>query len=226
LNWSEVVEFKTEKGILFSFDGMKCGPDILLNEDSLVASYTGDDSWSTLLCSKSFSSGVTSWEIRINQSSTAYVFVGVATSVADLNTFLGGCNYGWGFIGEQALYHNREKVKIYGESFSSGDVIGVTLDLNVGTLSFSKNRKNMGVAFDKIFGELFPAVSFYNVGQEIEILPDGFKTTCPVESVPVSLNRLNMDDISTLNELVLAIYHQHPLSYRLTTLLADQCNKW
>ena len=95
---------------------------------------------------------MTSWEIRINQSSTAYVFIGVATSAADLHTFLGGCGSGWGFIGEQALYHNREKVKIYGESFSSGDVIGVTLDLNAGTLSFSKNKKNLGVAFDKVSG--------------------------------------------------------------------------
>lgn len=99
---------------------------------------------------KSFCSGVTSWEIRINQSSTAYVFIGVATSAADLHTFLGGCANGWGFIGEQALYHNREKVKIYGETFSSGDVIGVTLDLYAGTLSFSKNKKNLGVAFDKV----------------------------------------------------------------------------
>ena len=45
--------------------------------------------------------------------STAYLFVGVATSQADLNTFLGGCSDGWGFIGEQALYHARESVIIY-----------------------------------------------------------------------------------------------------------------
>jgi hypothetical protein len=28
---------------------MKCGPDILLNEEALVASYAGDDTWTTLL---------------------------------------------------------------------------------------------------------------------------------------------------------------------------------
>ena len=82
------------------------------------------------------------------------MFIGVATSEVELNTFLGGCPCGWGFIGEQALYHNREKVKIYGDSFSSGDIVGVTLDLNAGTLSFSKNGKDLGVAFDKLFGEL------------------------------------------------------------------------
>ena len=84
------------------------------------------------------------------------MFIGVATSAVELNTFLGGCGCGWGFIGEQALYHNREKVKIYGESFSSGDTVGVTLDLNIGTLSFTRNGKDLGIAFDGMYGECKP----------------------------------------------------------------------
>lgn len=226
LSWSSAVEFRTQKGVLFSFDPMKCGPDIKLGEDCLTASYGNDDTWSTVLGTRSFSSGVTHWDIRINSSSTAYVFVGVASSAADLSSFLGGCNQGWGFIGEQALYHNREKVKVYGESFVSGDIVGVTLDLNQGTMSFSRNHKSMGVAFDKIFGELYPAVAFYNVGQELEILIDGFKTTSSFESIPISPCRLNMDDISVLNELVLSLYRRHPLSHRLQVLVAEHCNQW
>lgn len=132
---------------------------------SISASYAGDDSWSTILGTQPFTSGLTSWEIRITQSSTAYIFVGVAASQADLHTFLGGCQHGWGFIGEQALYHNREKVKVYGEPFGAGDVVGVVLDLNVGVVSFTRNGRSLGVAFDGIYGELYPAVAFYNVGQ-------------------------------------------------------------
>lgn len=49
MEWSKPEEFRTEAGTLFSFDPMKCGPDILLNEEALVASYAGDDTWSTLL---------------------------------------------------------------------------------------------------------------------------------------------------------------------------------
>lgn len=226
LSWSPIINFKTDKGILFSFDTMKAGNDILLSDDGLTASYSGDDTWSTILASKSFSSGITSWEVRVNQSSTAYIFVGVASSPVDLNTFLGGCSKGYGFIGEQALYHNREKVKIYGETFGAGDVIGVTLDLYHGTLSFTKNKKSLGVAFDKIYGELFPAVAFYNVGQEIELLIDGFKTNCPCEPIPISPSRLNIDDISLLNELVLSMYHNFSLSHRLLVLVVEQCNQW
>lgn len=49
MGWSRPEELKTEPGTLFAFDPMKCGPDILLNEDALIASYAGDDTWSTLL---------------------------------------------------------------------------------------------------------------------------------------------------------------------------------
>lgn len=224
--WSTAVEMHTEGGVLFTFDPMMCGPDILLGEDQLTASYTSDDTWSTVLGSRAFSSGVNHWEIRVNQSSTAYVFVGVATSAADLGSFLGGCEHGWGFIGEQALYHNREKVKVYGEPFSSGDVVGITLDLDAGTLSFSKNSKNLGVAFDKIFGELYPAVAFYNVGQELEILVDGFKSTCPCEPIPISPSRMTLDEISLLNEMILSMYHRRPLSARLLHTLTEHCNQW
>ena len=226
LQWSPVVTFRTEQGVPFIFDPLKRGPDILLSDDGLTASYAGDDCWSTLFGTQSFSSGVTSWEIRIAQSSTAYVFVGVASSAADLNTFLGGCPNGWGFIGEQALYHNREKVKIYGESFSAGDVVGVVLDLNNGILSFSRNGKMLGVAFDKIYGELFPAVAFYNVGQELEIVVDGFQTTCPEEPIPCSPCRLHTNDVSTATELMICMSRGCPFSPRVLGLIADQCNQW
>ena len=192
LAWSTPIEFHTEPGISFTFDPFKCGPDILLRDGNLTASYAGDDSWSTLLGSQPFSSGKVSWEIRVTHSSTAYLFVGVATSEADLNTFLGGCSNGWGFIGEQALYHNRENVKGYGEAFTAGDFICVSLDFHAGTLSFSRNGKPLGVAFDKICGELFPAVAFYNMGQELEIIPEGFRSSCSQEVFQSPPTRFNL----------------------------------
>ncbi len=224
--WSEQVQFVTDPGILFTFDSNKCGPDILLSDDGLTASYAGDDCWSALLGTRSFSSGVTTWEIRITQSSTAYIFVGVATAMADLNTFLGGCSNGWGFIGEQALYHNRDKVKGYGDSFSAGDIIGVVLDLKHGTMSFTRNGKMLGVAFDKMFGELYPAVAFYNVGQEIEILIDSFRTTCPQEALPCSPSSLTINDISVISEIMLCITSNSLFSPRILSIILHHANEW
>ena len=145
-----------------------------------------------------------------------------------MSTFLGGCPCGWGFIGEQAIYHNREKVKIYGEAFNAGDVVGVVLDLNNGTLSFSRNGKMLGIAFDKIYGEVFPAVAFYNVGQELELLPDGFHTTCPCEPIPCSLaNRSRLThSVGEGLELMLCLQERAALSSRQLAAVAAAGNEW
>jgi SPRY domain len=128
----------------------------------MCAVYGGRESWSTVLCSAPLVCGVNTWRIHIDTTPTAYLFIGVATREADVTTFLGGDKYGWGFIGDRALYHGRARTRAYGERFGSGDVIGVTLDFNRGTLSFSRNGRELGVAFAGMRGELYPAVAFYN----------------------------------------------------------------
>ena len=210
----------------FTFDTNRCGSDILIAEDGLSASYAGDDCWSTALANRSFTTGVTSWEISVTQSSTAYIFVGVASSDVELNSFLGGCASGWGFIGEQSLYHSREKVKVYGEPFGAGDVVGVTLDLVKGTLSFSRNGNPLGVAFTDLYGQFYPAIAFYNMGQELEIVRDSFRTTCPQEPIPCSPDRFNLHEVSRATEMLLCMEHRIPFSPILCALLADECNTW
>lgn len=224
--WSAGLTFQTHPGLAFAFDSLQSGPDIVISSDGLTATYSGDDNWSTLLCSQGFSSGIVSWEMRVNHSLTAYIFIGIASSQADLNTFLGGDVYGYGFIGEQALYHNREKIKIYGETFGAGDVIRVTVDFTAGTLSFMKNGQALGVAFDKIFGQYYPAVAFYNVGQEIEILPEKFTATIPRDMIPCSLSLLNINDISIISELIFCIQTKASFSYRLLQIIATTLDEW
>lgn len=224
--WSNPIQIVTKDGVVFKFDELLSGPDIQLSENRLTATYHGDDMWSTVLCSQSFSSGIVSWSVRVNHSSTAYIFVGIATSSADLNTFLGGCSQGWGYIGEQALYHNREKVKIYGESFTAGDVITVHLDFNEGTLSFSKNGKALGVAFDKIFGEIYPAFAFYNEGQEFELVSNECKMYESLPPFAVSPMSSNLLEFSLLMELVSCLSYRVPFSFILLEKLVENLNHW
>ena len=117
-----------------------------------------------------FMTGKNYWEIRVDRSPTAYLFIGVATGDTNLSTFLGGDEYGWGYIGDRALYHKRNKIKLYGDRFGQGDVIGITLDMDEGTLSFAKNGVDLGVAIQNLSGVLYPAVAFYNRGQRVTIL--------------------------------------------------------
>lgn len=187
--WSGVATTETDHGVAFRFDPFNSGPAILVSGNELSASFGSNETWSTILGTTPFITGSNYWELRLDKSATAYLFIGVATRDADLTTFLGGDGNGWGFIGDRALYHQRTKVKAYGERFGQGDTIGVTLNMDHGTLSFSKNGQDLGVAFDGLAGGLYPAVAFYNQGQRLSLVPSAFR--CPGAGVAILDSPLN-----------------------------------
>ena len=225
-DWSEEVHFRTEPGVPFTFDTNRRGQDILISDDCLTASYAEDDCWSTVLGNRSFCSGITTWEINVVQSSTAYIFVGVATSEAELNSFLGAAAMAGGSL-ESRVYITIGRRSRYTESPSvRGDVVGVILDLENGLLSFSRNGTLLGTAFNNVYGELYPAVAFYNMGQELEIVRESFHTTAPREPIPCSPHRFNMHDVAVSSEIMLCMKHRTPFSHRLHVLFANECNTW
>ena len=56
----------------------------------------------------------------------------------------------------------------YSGNFARGDIIGVHIDLNAGTLEFSKNGKMLGVAFNNVKGPLSPCISLLK-GQRVSL---------------------------------------------------------
>ncbi|KAG7384717.1 putative ATP-dependent RNA helicase ddx49 [Phytophthora pseudosyringae] len=136
-------------------------------DDGLSVSYSGNEVWKAACAVVGFSTGIHSWVVRIDKSSSPYLFVGVATRQANLDSFLGADDQSWGFIGDKALYYQRNRVRAYGEPFTEGDCIGVRLDCEKGELSFSKNGVDLGLAFDNVVGEVCPAVAFYSRQQKI-----------------------------------------------------------
>lgn len=70
----------------------------------------------------------------------------------------------------------------YGASYTTGDVIGVALNMDAGTLTFYKNGTSQGTAYSGLSGEYYPAVGFWitvnaNFGQRpfSYTPPSGFK---------------------------------------------------
>ena len=73
----------------------------------------------------------------------------------------------------------------YGASYTTGDVIGVALDMDAGTLAFYKNGTSQGTAFSSLSGTYFPCLQnpgatstqTYNFGQQpfTYTAPSGFK---------------------------------------------------
>ena len=203
--WSAVATAETEQGIAFRFDSVNSGPAILVSGNEMSASFRSNETWSTILGTTPFCTGINYWELHLDKSATSYLFIGVATRDADLTTFLGGDDNGWGFIGDRALYHKRTKVKTYGERFSQGDTVGVTLNMDRGTLSFSKNGHDLGVAFEGLVGSLYPAVAFYNQGQRVSLVQSAFR--CPGAGVTILASPLNTmpEDVLAVSEVMEAM---------------------
>ena len=127
----------------FHFDSTKCADSVSLTSSSLSLPITANQRatkvWGTVLSTTCFlpKSGVHRWAIRLDKCERGHVFVGVSTARTNLKTYVGGDSHGWGLIGTQALWHDRSKLRgDYGSTFRTGAVVVVTLDTNVGTLSF------------------------------------------------------------------------------------------
>lgn len=89
--------------------------------------------------------------------------VGWSTEKAYLDIGTDKFSFGFGGTGKKS---NNRQFDDYGEAFGIHDVIGCLLDLNSGEISFTKNGKNLGLAFrlnDQMKRETFyPAVVLKN----------------------------------------------------------------
>uniref|UniRef100_K3X672 B30.2/SPRY domain-containing protein n=1 Tax=Globisporangium ultimum (strain ATCC 200006 / CBS 805.95 / DAOM BR144) TaxID=431595 RepID=K3X672_GLOUD len=181
-----------------AFDRKRCRSNLLtISDDAISVGYSGNEVWKTVFATESFATGVISWEIQIEKSSSSYIFVGVANSRASCDSFLGADDHSWGYIGDKALYYQRNRVRAYGDNFGEDDCIGVQLDCERGTLSFSKNGVNLGVAFENIVGEVYPAVAFYSRHQRVSFVQDSLVVDQTKLDIPTSATDSKLDESTT-----------------------------
>ena len=124
-------------------------------------------------------SGVHKWKFKITnmQKKNIYMTIGIwkANNKLDTKERLWSKakdkGYGW-VINAQRLHNSNDK---WGRLCWTGDIVEMILDLNTGTLSYSVNDMNQGVAFKNIqtteglFGYV-AVVSMNNIGDSIEII--------------------------------------------------------
>jgi len=88
---------------------------------------------------------------------------GVATESATTKNYIGQDSYGWSYFRDGNKYTN-DSASSYGSSFTSGDIIGVALDMDNNQITFYKNNVSQGVAFTGLPDEhMFPGISTSNV---------------------------------------------------------------
>lgn len=105
------------------------------------------------------SSGKWYAEFTITAVGSTYPYVGVAkSSVRSAVNFLGSQVDGWAYNANGQKVNNNV-ASAYGATFTTGDVIGVALDIDNGNLAFYKNNVLQGQAFTGLSGEFGFAMS-------------------------------------------------------------------
>ena len=114
-------------------------------------------------------SGKWYWEVT---STNGYTSIGLAESSIEPSsiTWLGqnsasGVSYNY-YSYNGSKYTNGSESS-YGATYTTGDVIGIALDLDAGTLNFYKNGIDQGTAFTGLTGSYTPAFGNEQVGTSV-----------------------------------------------------------
>ncbi|GLD93035.1 hypothetical protein PINS_up001627 [Pythium insidiosum] len=174
------LRFRTAPEPIFQLDPECCGKNLHLLNCGKSVKNTVNKKWHTVRATVAFEEGVHEWHVRIDSCVSKNIFIGVCTSDASLENYIGSDAYGYGFLANKAIWHNKSKLVSYGEVFKQGDVIQVVLDCDARTLAFSRNGEFLGIAAtslcagksdSQIGGKWYPAISLYNKDDQVTLLP-------------------------------------------------------
>jgi hypothetical protein len=120
----------------------------------------GGAGWAMVGSTIAVSTGKWYWEATFFRPGSGDGVLGIHKTNTSLFQIVGysGDPNGYGYSASGNKLNNTTGVA-YGASYTNGDVIGVALDLDAGTLTFYKNNTSQGVAFSGLSGEFFPAFS-------------------------------------------------------------------
>lgn len=135
------------------------------------------------------STGKWYWEVTVtNVGSGGSFALGIRSSLGknvggvwwhsgSWSSSVNGTNYGYK---DDAQKTSSGSQSAYGATFTTGDVIGVALDMDAGTITFYKNGVSQGVAHTSLVGEFTPAVDMnVNAHAKCNFGQRAFKHTPP-----------------------------------------------
>lgn len=125
---------------------------VSLSNGNLTATFTAAIAMVRATIGKS--SGKWYWEYKATVR--AGPICGIATSAAFLYNYPGSEANSWGLNGNNGNKYHSNTTAPYSSTFSGGDVIGVLLDMDAKTVSFTINGTSQGVAYTGLTGTIFP----------------------------------------------------------------------
>lgn len=130
------------------------GSGVTLSNGNLTGSTNANNSVRSTV---GVSNGKWYWEVHYD---SAYIpLIGIATASATVastgGAYPGIDNYGWSYYGYDGHKYHGGVSTAYGAAYSPGDVIGIALDMDAGTITFYKNGVLQGMAFTGLAGTVY-----------------------------------------------------------------------
>jgi hypothetical protein len=143
-------------------------PNISLSGSNLIATNSAT-SYDNVRGTLGKSSGKWYWEITINSTGGAAIYLGIANSLASLVANLGSDAHCSVYRNENGYYYDNASGVSYGLSFSAGSKIGIALDASLSTIEFYLNNASQGVKSitNTGGGALFPIIGLYYLNDQI-----------------------------------------------------------
>uniref|UniRef100_A0A5S6QUH1 RING-type E3 ubiquitin transferase n=1 Tax=Trichuris muris TaxID=70415 RepID=A0A5S6QUH1_TRIMR len=164
-DYSPCIRLQTAEAAWFQFNSDSCHPDIVIEQNnSSLASSSLD--YRVVLGTVGLSRGRHYWEVHVSShDANADVVIGVATEDVSRNIMLGKDSHGWSmYIDDRRSWylHSETHHSRVEKGIGPGSVIGVLLDCDAHTLSFSVNGRKQ--TSELAFGNLprcvlYPAFS-------------------------------------------------------------------
>jgi len=129
-----------------------------------------NSSWSSSSSTLGVSSGKWYAEFKFSNSTGTDLNIGIHSEASIYNQQNDGDNYTGKQSTSYGYFNNGNKVNnssstAYGASYTNGDIVGVALDMDAGTISFYKNGVSQGTAFTGLSGTYFIGLSTYKTGE-------------------------------------------------------------
>mmetsp|Transcript_8474 Transcript_8474/g.12519 ORF Transcript_8474/g.12519 Transcript_8474/m.12519 type:complete len:310 (-) Transcript_8474:33-962(-) len=157
----------------FLWDQSKKGSNIEIYEGGTVALKKTDDEFESVLGNVCLSCGKYYWEVKIDlYVDDEDIHIGVAKADLNLYTRPPESDGFWGYTcSDGNKFGPGSGVEEYAEPARTGDVIGISLHYegSSGMLTFLKNGKNFGVAFNNVPMNVHPAVSLFYCRAQVRL---------------------------------------------------------
>ncbi len=148
---------------LKSYNGGGGSPMVYSEGNLKLSRPSGATGWASSFGSMSVSSGKWFWEALCSQSGSADNVIGIHEANTSMFQILGYSGDPTGYSYNKAGNKlNNSTGSAYGATYTDGDVIGVALDMDAGTVAFYKNGASQGTAFTGLSGDFIAGFSSTN----------------------------------------------------------------